>query len=141
MSSLEIRDAARGMAGDPSWPAGVPFVESENESTEPEDLPALFCTLQFDPSPTTESLEVGPRPKLWKESGSIWVYVLTASGVGDDAGIAAANLAKTAILAWAGWPAKFHLEVVSPPGTPEPAADGSWFQVDIEIEYRWQYVS
>lgn len=128
------------MVGDASWPGGLPYRETENESPDLSALPDLWCTLQFDTSPTDDPIEVGPRPKTFEERGLMTLPVIARSGLGDTSAVAAADLARAAVIAWPTWPAGFHFELAGP-GTLDSGADGSWFRVDIEISYRWQHVS
>jgi hypothetical protein len=142
MSDEVVRDAVRELLADASWPAGLPFVETENVP-QPPSLPDSWSTVRFL-GLSDERTEIGPPPFCARESGLVIIVILNRSARGEAAPIALATQAKAVIWEWTklrNWPVGFEVSSVSPPKTPLPAGDGEWYRIDLTVAYTWDHVS
>ena len=139
MTIKAVRDSARALTVDASWPA-VPFVETINTEPDPDTIDgyALWATLLFEAF-DTEPMCVGPLPKNFMESGTITFRILAQSGRGDDAAIDAAALVQAAINGWS-WVAGMRPPVVSGPVPLGLDSDGNWIVFDVDVSYQYEYV-
>ncbi len=135
MSAADVRAAARLMVIDGTWPALVPFYDTENYGADLDrgtvnDL-AIWCTLDFA---AFERQELGIGGDCWREKGVISLQLLTLANQGDAWVRAAWVLLPPLINAWS-WPAGFHVTEILSPNQQGESPNGMWSRWDIDIQY------
>lgn len=140
MSDEVVRDSARALMADASWPAGLPYHDTLGTAPDPAGLPDTWCTLFFD-TESDEQVGIGTMG-MREERGRITLAILADldPAVGDADAVALAGAAKVALRGWA-WPAGLRIESLDGPDHPDPAGIGTYLQTDVGVQYVLQYAS
>ena len=132
MSSRYVRQKARGWIVPAAAAAGVPFVETINETNDPGAAP-VWLTLEFDVFDKSTETYCG----FTTEKGTITIAVNATAGSGDDAAIVAVEAAADSFFRQVDTSGRLVLveqsapdEFVSNDGSPD-----YWVSIDIDYEY------
>lgn len=112
----------------------TPVIDTLN--TRPASLPAHYCTVQRDFS-SVARISLGGSPNTqFRETGTITISVTVKSGTGTSEAEMIAEQVRNAFHNYA--LVHFQVLVVDSPvvGSPD---DGNWFQLDVPVQYLFDF--